>query len=197
METVKIKPEGSLKIVWYIALAFFTFLISAMFSPLIFVEPVGFLVMFVILLIPVFLIAIWIQFYFNTLDYEIDDEEIRIKKGVFWKRSTTIPHLKITNVDITQGPVERMFEIGQIHIQTAGAGGAQGARPEIVMPGVKNFNSVKDTILQRVHRERLGITAKQTVQSKTVIQETTSEQNIVFQDILKELKEIKALLKKA
>ena len=56
----------------------------------------------------------------------------------------------ITNVDKTQDPFERYYKIGKIHVQTAGAGGAQGATAEAVIQGIKNRDEVREEIKSRV-----------------------------------------------
>jgi uncharacterized membrane protein YdbT with pleckstrin-like domain len=70
--------------------------------------------------------------------------------GVFWKRRATVPYTKVTNVDTTQGPLERYFGFGSVHVQTAGAGGAQGAKAEVCLAGIKEFSQLKDIVLKLV-----------------------------------------------
>jgi hypothetical protein len=92
----------------------------------------------------------WIPAFFRSLEYTIEDESINGKKGVFWQKTTSIPYFKITNVDVTQSPVERAFGIGKIHCQTAGVAGPQGQRAELKLVGIKNLEAVKNTILDRI-----------------------------------------------
>jgi len=68
----------------------------------------------------------WIPLYYDSISYAIEDDAVRGQSGVFWKRYVTVPFVKITNINITQGPLQRVYDIGTIHIQTAGAGGNQG-----------------------------------------------------------------------
>ena len=95
-------------------------------------------------------IAFWIPAYFKTLEYILDDEAVKMNKGVFWKKRVTVPYHKITNVDVTQGPIERMYNLGTIHVQTAGAGGAQGANAELRMNGIRELESLKNIIMDGV-----------------------------------------------
>ena len=70
----------------------------------------------------------WIGPYYRSFAYRIDNDAVRMKYGVFWKQDTTVPYNKITNVDVTQGPLQRVYGLGTIHVQTAGAGGSSGCK---------------------------------------------------------------------
>ncbi|MDT8285865.1 MAG: PH domain-containing protein [Elusimicrobiales bacterium] len=107
------------------------------------------LVMGLFLLIA-FLLAIWIPAFYRSLEYSIDEDAVRCNSGVFWKRRVTVPYSKITNVDIMQGPVQRMYGVGSVHVQTAGAGGAQGGMAELAFLGVRNLEGVREAIMTRV-----------------------------------------------
>ncbi|MFQ5917784.1 MAG: PH domain-containing protein [Candidatus Binatia bacterium] len=76
-------------------------------------------------------ILLWIPAFYKSLEYIIDSDSVKIRKGVFWRKRVAVPYQKITNVDITQGPVQRMFNIGTIHVQTAGAGGLVNGRVKV------------------------------------------------------------------
>ena len=97
-----------------------------------------------LLMIPV---GIWLPAYHRSIVYGIDSESVRSKRGVFWKRVTTVPFHKITNIDITQGPLQRAFRIGTIHVQTAGAGGSQGGQAELLFQGIDDLEGLRDRML--------------------------------------------------
>ena len=93
-------------------------------------------------------------------------------RGVFWRRNVSIPYTKITNVDISQGPLQRRFDIGTIHVQTAGAGGAQGALAELRMPGIRDLDGLRDVIMEKVkaHAARFDGTAHSDTKSDLLAQ---------------------------
>ncbi|MCK4668444.1 PH domain-containing protein [Candidatus Dependentiae bacterium] len=193
MDDIRLKPDPVIKNVWYVAVVIFSFLILVMFIlPSAFVSGWVFLMFFVSLVFCVILTVIWIQYFFKTLKYEIDFESVKSQKGVFWKKSTTIPFRQITNVDITQGPVEGFFDISHVHVQTAGAGGQQGVRAEIVMLGLKSPLEIKETIMTRIKESKLGLH----VVKESSVSTGVKKDNKVLKDILNELKEVKKLLEK-
>ena len=101
-------------------------------------------------------VAVYIPAFFRTLEYHLGADSILLKKGVFWRRHTTVPYTKITNIDITQGPVERMYKISKLHLQTAGTGGGETGKAEIVIPGIRDCEPLKEHIAQR-SRTALGV----------------------------------------
>jgi hypothetical protein len=135
-------------------------------------------------------ILFWIPAFYRSLEYVIDNDSIKGKRGVFWKKGVTVPYTKVTNIDVTQGPGQRMFNLGTIHVQTAGAGGTQGTQAELVLLGIRDFNKLKDTIVERVKGYTL---TKSEGVKKEVVEESDLE---IFRRMLKELIAIREVLEK-
>jgi putative membrane protein len=64
--------------------------------------------------------------------YEIADGAIRHRSGVVSPDETVVPLARVHSIDTSQGPIQRLFGIYELHVQTAG-GGEQG---EIVLRAV-------------------------------------------------------------
>lgn len=159
METVTVKPDDNLKKVWFFCwLAYFVVLVVGDYLLITLLQEadarliLGILVSFMVLLCV--LALPYIPAYFRSLEYRIEDDAITGKKGVFWKKTSTVPYVKITNIDITQGPLQRLFGIGKIHCQTAGFSGTQGARAELVLQGIRDLDATKDQIQARFIKNR-------------------------------------------
>ena len=147
------------------------------------------------LLIPLFLAIVftgyWITQYYASISYALADNEIVVQKGVWWKKKSYVPYNRITNINIVQGPISRHFQLGTVLIQTAGfsgAAGSAGARPaEAVIFGIKNFEEIKDKVMNFVREIRpVAVEARA---------EALAPQDINRQ-ILAELKKISKILKK-
>lgn len=110
------------------------------------------------LLLPLLLgfgfIAFWIPKYYASISYALTDEEIIVQRGVWWKKKNFVPYNRITNVNISQGPIARYFGLGKVSIQTAGYSGAGGTAggmlAEANIFGIKNFEEIKDTVMDYV-----------------------------------------------
>jgi len=149
------------------------------------------------LLVPLFLSIVfvwyWINQYYASISYALTDNEIVVHKGVWWKKKGYVPYNRITNINIVQGPISRRFELGTVLIQTAGFSGgtssSRGLRPaEAVILGVKNFEEIKDKVMNFVRRVRPVAVEAQT---EAMAPEDVSRQ------ILAELKKISKALEKA
>jgi membrane protein YdbS with pleckstrin-like domain len=147
------------------------------------------------LLVPLFLVIVfiwyWIGQYYASISYTLTDNEIVVQKGVWWKKKGYVPYNRITNINIVQGPISRHFQLGTVLIQTAGfsgAAGSAGARPaEAVIFGIKNFEEIKDKVMNFVREIKpMAIEARA---------EALAPQDVSRQ-ILAELKKISKALKK-
>ena len=80
--------------------------------------------------------------------------EIYVRKGIITVTEKHVPFRTITNISSKAGPVDRLFKIGSVEIQTAGfSGGAQaGAKPEEKLEGLHIFESVRDFVLRELRR---------------------------------------------
>lgn len=190
MEPIVLKPENEQKTLWIIdwAIPFVIGLIVLVILAL-FVERVVFGICLAGWLIVMLLILLWIPAFYKSLEYVIDSDSVKAKAGVFWRKNVTIPYTKVTNLDVTQGPIERIFDIGTIHVQTAGAGGQQGAKAEQKLVGIRNLDGLKDAILERIRC--YTISAPDQVKEKITQQEDDAQ---IFERILKELQAIRQIL---
>jgi len=193
MDIIKLRPEKELKTLWIITwivvlllgIIFCLFFILTFDLWIIGVSIFG----WIIIMIPV---LIWIPAAFKALEYYIDDEGVKMKGGVVWKKHVTVPYSKITNVDVTRGPMQRYYNIGTIHVQTAGAGGQQGQKAELKINGVRELEKIRDIIIKKVKDSSYYPgRVKESVEKSQPFEKVS-----VFDDILNELKEIKMLLEK-
>jgi len=150
MKEISVKPDRGQRTVWMIhwSIWFFPILIGLLIlmlvNPLIFgLCALG----WILLMLPM---AVWLSAYFRSLDYALADDTVRGRRGVLFKRFVSMPYHKITNVDITHGPLQRKYGVGYLHCQTAGAGGQQGARAELKMEGIKDLEGVREIIMERI-----------------------------------------------
>jgi membrane protein YdbS with pleckstrin-like domain len=158
MEAMELKPERQLKSLWYVYWAIPSVIGSVFLLVLLLTTrretSVVFSFFLVGFLAVMLLILLWIPAYHRTLKYAINSQAVRSTGGVFWRKHVTIPFGMITHVDVTQGPVERALAIGTIHVQTAGAGGAEAARAELKLVGIRDLDGIKETVMERIRAYR-------------------------------------------
>lgn len=59
--------------------------------------------------------------------YRVDGQGIEIRRGVYWRVVINVPKSRVQHIDVTQGPIERRFELGTLVIYTAGTDHAKVA----------------------------------------------------------------------
>ena len=106
-------------------------------------------------------LALWIILvatipsYFRSISYELTDNEVIVRKGIFTKAVKTIPFHKITNLVETRDLIDRfVVGLGNIKIQTAGRSGETGY--EACLAGLADWHGVHEQIVSRL-RPGLGL----------------------------------------
>jgi len=103
-----------------------------------------------------------IPMYIRSFEYSVISKagttmpEIYVKKGLINVTKKHVPFRTITNIASRAGPIDRLFGVGTVEIQTAGfSGGAQAGRsPEEKLEGITFYEQVRDFVLQELRRFR-------------------------------------------
>ncbi len=69
------------------------------------------------------LLWIWVGLYYESMSYELREDEVNWKRGVWFRTTGIVPYNRITNLDVRQGPLMRALGISSLAIQTAGYSG--------------------------------------------------------------------------
>lgn len=56
--------------------------------------------------------------------YVVTDRSLRIREGVWQVREMTVTFANVQNISVEQGPLQRLFGISDVRVDTAGGGGA-------------------------------------------------------------------------
>jgi len=86
----------------------------------------------------------WVHLYYQSMWYELREDEMSWKRGVWFRTTGIVPYNRITNLDVRQGPVMRALGISTLAIQTAGYSGQ--AVPEIKIEGVEKAEELREFI---------------------------------------------------
>ena len=87
--------------------------------------------------------------YYRSYFYDVDDENVTIRKGVVAKKEITLPFSKITDVYVDQDVADAVFSLYDVHISTPTASSGQFAH----IDGVNREGSLalKQLLLDRVN----------------------------------------------
>ena len=94
------------------------------------------------------LLWIWVGMYYDSMSYELRDDEINWKRGVWFRTTGIVPYNRIVNLDLRQGPLMRFLGISTLTIQTAGYSGQ--AVPEIKIEGIEHAEELRELIRSHV-----------------------------------------------
>lgn len=79
----------------------------------------------------------------RRLAYQLRDHDVSLRRGVITHRTETVPFSRVQHVNLTRGPVERVFGLASLEITSAG--------PNISIPGlaVAEAERVKQLVAER------------------------------------------------
>jgi membrane protein YdbS with pleckstrin-like domain len=143
----------------------------------------------VIIVVSIIPFNIWARLYYESMWYELHEDEMRWKRGVIFRRTGIVPYNRVTNIDIKQGPVMRPLGISTVSIQTAGYSG-KGV-PEISIEGIVHAEELRELIRTMV---RVCSGGDGTGSGGAVTPQAVKPAEM--QQVLEELRAIRALLEK-
>ncbi len=107
-----------------------------------------------------------ISYIIMRLDYEmrwykVSDRSLRIREGVLFVREMTLTFANIQNISISQGPIQRLLNISDLRVETAGGGGGTAAAQNQqnifsmhvgFFRGVDNSEKIRTLMLERLKK---------------------------------------------
>lgn len=106
----------------------------------------------------------FVQYLAVRIDYDmryyiVTDRSLRIREGAWTIKEMTLTHANVQNLRVRQGPVQRLFGIWTLVVDTAG-GGSGGDEGEtghtFEMAGVENAHEIRDLILGHLREHGRG-----------------------------------------
>ena len=91
--------------------------------------------------------------YYNSLSYEVQDDEVIVHVGIWTKSVKHVPYRTVTNLTVKRDPLDRwLFKLGSLEIQTAGFSGQSGAEEKLV--GLAEVQEVYEMVGAQIRRFR-------------------------------------------
>lgn len=103
-----------------------------------------------VLLLILYMVLISPGRHFRSWSYRMDEEELRLSRGVWIVTDTIVPLDRVQHIDVSQGPIERPFRVCRLIVHTAGT---QHSR--VVLPGLSRADAerMRDEIRARIRQE--------------------------------------------
>ena len=152
-----------LKLYFWVALVVIDIAILIGWLAVLFWQPlIGWLIavpVFVVAVVPDIIAYIAIHLRYDTMWYVITDRSLRVRRGIWVIAEHTITFENVQNVDLHRGPVQQLFGISTLVVETAGASEDEGEHlfsigNKAIMQGIDNPEEIRDLIMNRVRSTR-------------------------------------------
>lgn len=123
----------------------------------------GFLLLALFFLLFIAFDYLWAILSYRFYGYELMEDNLRIERGIIWKRYISIPYEKIQNVDIYRGVIARILGLSELRIQTAGFSFSFGpllrGLSEGNLPGlsIEKAEQLREELISRVKGTKQGL----------------------------------------
>lgn len=100
------------------------------------------------------ILGLWYGYRRLSVHYTLTSQRLIHESGMLWRTIDRVELIDIDDVTFKQGPVERMFRVGTIHISSSDI-----TTPQLDLPGIDNVRHVADEIddARRKERRRRGL----------------------------------------
>jgi membrane protein YdbS with pleckstrin-like domain len=62
----------------------------------------------------------WPAVHHRHLTYRVDETGLTIRSGVVWRKVSSVPTTRVQHTDVSQGPLQRRYELATLTVHTAG-----------------------------------------------------------------------------
>lgn len=63
---------------------------------------------------------VWPVWEFRRTAWRLSETGLEIHRGVYWRHQISVPFARVQHADVSQGPLQRQFELGKLTVHTAG-----------------------------------------------------------------------------
>ncbi len=119
---------------------------------------IGFIVYVVLIII---VAEVYARMAYDRWFYEFTSTNLKIERGIIWKKYSNVPYERVQNVDIHRGIIARMCGFSTVAIQTAGfsysprgrGAGAEGSLPAV---SVEKAEKIRDFLMGKISKSSGG-----------------------------------------
>lgn len=113
----------------------------------------------ILIVLPDVLIFVALHLRYDTMWYVMTDQSLRCRRGIWTIIEHTITFENVQNVDVHRGPLQYLFGISTIVVETAGASVGEGGNEfavgnKAILEGIENPKVIRELIMERVRRSQ-------------------------------------------
>jgi membrane protein YdbS with pleckstrin-like domain len=93
---------------------------------------------------------------FELRHFLVGDRSLRVTEGALTHREATLSYANVQNLEVTQGPFERLFGFQNLTVTTAGADQVPGTENShsVTLVGLSNAEEIRALILGMLHQRK-------------------------------------------
>lgn len=120
-------------------------------------------IMSFIIIVVIFLILLetYARLSYKFWLYEFTPTELRLERGIIWKRYSNVPYERVQNIDVTRGILARLFGFSSLNIQTAGYSAYRGhsSMAEGYIPAVElsKAEEIRNFVMKKISKSNKGM----------------------------------------
>jgi uncharacterized membrane protein YdbT with pleckstrin-like domain len=166
VQTIKPSPKYRSRMRIVLTLIALTFVTGSSILGLLIALDKGIRVFFLAFLVSSLVAGMWwivaqllVGPYYNSLRYEIEEDEVIVRAGIWTQSVKHVPYRTVTNMTVKRDVLDRLLGLGTLRIQTAGMSGQKGA--EETLAGMETAQEVYETVATELRRFRSGMAPTQ------------------------------------
>lgn len=97
-----------------------------------------------------------------TFEYRLEDDQLRVEQGLLNRSSRSIPFDRVTDVDIEQGPVHRLFGLARVRMETGASAASKDSEGLLDTIALDRARAIRDFVRARRGRQPIAATAAET-----------------------------------
>jgi uncharacterized membrane protein YdbT with pleckstrin-like domain len=117
-----------------------------------------FLYLFSGIIFAVILGEVYSNLAYKNWKYELKEHEVKLERGIIWKKYSAIPFERIQNIDIRRGILARILGFSTLDIQTAGyhvaSQGGITSEGNIPAVSVKEAEEIRDCLIKKIGKRQ-------------------------------------------
>ena len=93
---------------------------------------------------------IYSRMFYNNWFYEFTASELKLERGIIWKKYSHIPYARIQNIELHRGVIARMLGFSTILVQTAGSSGNVRAEGNIPAVELNEADKIRKFLMKKI-----------------------------------------------
>lgn len=97
------------------------------------------------------MVAAWVpQRRYKRIGYQLGDKTLRVARGYLFRVDTIVPFVRVQHIDLSQGPIERLYDLSSLVVHTSGT-----LNSTVTLPGLPTAIAarMRDTIRSHIQSD--------------------------------------------